>query len=162
MLLASKSPYFVAVIKETGNLRIERVMTDNGSSIDQKHFRKPVNGSPFVRSSLGHHSEDLIVVDSSRSAGASFVEQTFAAILQNSTTPLANCVLLRASSRTCSRVSRRLLKSGGRFVISGDQQLSRQGNDQHLSNSATILVLKADSMRKLAPKQSGLDANEAA
>jgi hypothetical protein len=37
---------------------------------------------------------NLIVVDSSRLAGASFVEQTFAAILQKSTTPLANCVFL--------------------------------------------------------------------
>jgi hypothetical protein len=40
------------------------------------------------------HGSNLIVVDSSRSAGASFVEQTFAAILQKSTTPFANCVFV--------------------------------------------------------------------
>jgi hypothetical protein len=40
------------------------------------------------------HGSNLIVVDSSRSAGSSFVEQTFAAILQKSTTPLANCVFV--------------------------------------------------------------------
>jgi hypothetical protein len=40
------------------------------------------------------HGRNLIVVDSSRSARASFVEQTFAAILQKSTTPLADCVFV--------------------------------------------------------------------
>jgi len=40
------------------------------------------------------HGSNLIVVDSSRSAGASLIKQTIAAILQKSATPLANCVLV--------------------------------------------------------------------
>jgi hypothetical protein len=46
------------------------------------------------------HGSNLIVVDRSRSTGASFVEQTFAAILQKSTTPLANCVFVEAELRS--------------------------------------------------------------
>ncbi len=42
------------------------------------------------------HGSNLIVIDSSRSAGASLVKQTFAAILQKSATPLANCVFVEA------------------------------------------------------------------
>jgi len=43
-----------------------------------------------------NHGSNLIVVDSSRSAGASLVKQTIAAILQKSATPLANCVFVVA------------------------------------------------------------------
>jgi hypothetical protein len=42
------------------------------------------------------HGSHLIVTDSSRSAGASLVKQTIAAILQKSATPLANCVFVEA------------------------------------------------------------------
>jgi hypothetical protein len=42
------------------------------------------------------HGGNLIVVDSSRSAGANLIKQPIAAILQKSATPLANCVLVEA------------------------------------------------------------------
>jgi hypothetical protein len=42
------------------------------------------------------HGSNLIVVDSSRSAGAGLVKQTIAAILQKSATPFANCVFVQA------------------------------------------------------------------
>jgi hypothetical protein len=42
------------------------------------------------------HGSNPIVVDCSRSAGASLVKQTIAAILQKSATPLANCVFVGA------------------------------------------------------------------
>src|SRR5262249_46324497 len=42
------------------------------------------------------HGSNLIVLDRSRSAGASFVKQTIAAILQKSAAPLANCVFVEA------------------------------------------------------------------
>jgi hypothetical protein len=42
------------------------------------------------------HGSNLIVVDSSRSARASLVKQTIAAILQEAATPLAYRVLVEA------------------------------------------------------------------
>jgi hypothetical protein len=39
---------------------------------------------------------NLIVVNSSRSAGPSLVKQTIAAVIQKSATPLANCVFVEA------------------------------------------------------------------
>ena len=42
------------------------------------------------------HGSNLIVVNTSRSAGTRLVKQTLAAILQKSATPLANCVFVKA------------------------------------------------------------------
>jgi hypothetical protein len=41
------------------------------------------------------HGSNLIVVDRSRAAWPSFIKQTIAAILQESATPLANCVFVK-------------------------------------------------------------------
>jgi SRSO17 transposase len=54
-----------------------------------------VASTGVVRRPLDHGS-NLIVVDSSRSAGASLIKQTIAAIVQKSTTPFANCVFVEA------------------------------------------------------------------
>jgi len=48
------------------------------------------------RATSARSGSNLIVVDSSRSPGASLVKQTIAAILQKSTTPFANCVFVEA------------------------------------------------------------------
>jgi hypothetical protein len=53
--------------------------------VDRCHAQRPLD-----------HGGNLIVVDSSRSAGANLIKQPIAAILQKSATPLANCVFVEA------------------------------------------------------------------
>lgn len=53
--------------------------------VDRRRAQRPLN-----------HGSNLIVVDGSRAAGASLVEQTITAIVQKPAAPLANGVLVDA------------------------------------------------------------------
>ena len=51
------------------------------------------------------HGSNLIVVDRSRSAGASLIKQAIAAILQKSAAPLANGVFVQAATSLLGKPS---------------------------------------------------------
>jgi hypothetical protein len=80
----------------------KRTPTSDGSSSGKASFRRRRADQPVRRVDRCRaqrpldHGSNLIVVDCSRSVGASLVKQTIVAILQKSATPLANCVFVGA------------------------------------------------------------------
>jgi len=72
------------------------------------------------------YGSNLIVVDSSRSAGASLIKQTIATILQKSATPLANRVFMVAElgSHVLARQAVRTSQNDAASLRHGDDELA--------------------------------------
>jgi hypothetical protein len=80
------------------------------------------------------HGSDLIVVDRSRSAGASLIKQTIAATLQKSATPLANGVLVEAEF-SCHILARQAIRAP-----QNDAAPLRQGSGNSVTTNLPLQI----------------------
>jgi hypothetical protein len=84
-----------------------------------------------------HYGSNLIVIDSSRSAGASLGKQTIAAILQKSATPLANCVFVEAEHGS-HILARQAVRTSQNDATSAQIATGQHGDDELASPNSHV------------------------